>query len=585
MTDDAAARERGTTAIPEAEGAVAATPVAELDRVVARLDEHKDVWVKGGVGERVKLLERCLRDTLEVVDEQVAAAWRAKGIDPKTPLAGEEWFSGPLVVLRNLRLLVESLKDIERFGAPRIPGDVKARADGRVVARVFPATKYDKLLFSGFTVDMWMQDEVTLASLAGTQAKVYRDKGHEGRVALVLGAGNAASIGPTDALYKLFVEDEVVILKMNPVNAYVGPFIERGFRALSERGFFQVVYGGANEGEHLCRHERVGSIHVTGSDKTHDAIVFGTGPEAARRKEERDPLLDKPITSELGNVSPVIVVPGPWSEGDLAFQAENIASMLTNNAAFNCNAARVIVQHEQWGLRPALLSKLRSVLASVQPRVAYYPGAQGRYDSFVEAHPEAETFGERTDERLPWTLIAGIDPADEGDICFSTEAFCSVFSETALAAETAADFLDEAVAFCNERIWGTLNAALIVHPQSMKDPEVAAAVDRALNDLRYGTVCVNHWPALGFGLASPTWGAHPGHDLYDIQSGVGSVHNTLMFDKPLKAVIRGPFRVKPKPPWFVGNRAAHEIAPKMARFEAAPSMLKIPGIVRAALKG
>ena len=585
MSEKAAARARGTTAIPEAEGAVAATPVAELDRVVARLHEHKDEWVEVGIAERIGLLKRCLRDTLAVVDEQVAAAWKAKGINPATPLAGEEWFSGPLVVLRNLRLLVESLKDIERFGAPRIPGDVKARPDGRVVARVFPATKYDRLLFTGFTVDMWMQDEVTLANLAGTQAKVYRDKGHAGRVALVLGAGNAASIGPTDALYKLFVEDEVVILKMNPVNAYVGPFIERGFRALAERGFFQVVYGGAAEGEHLCRHDGVGSIHVTGSDKTHDAIVFGTGIEASRRKQESKPLLSKPITSELGNVSPVIVVPGPWSEGDLAFQAENIASMLTNNAAFNCNAARVILQHEQWGLRPSLLSKVRAVLASVNTRLAYYPGAQGRYDAFVEAHPEAETFGERGEDRLPWTLIAGIDPSTEEEICFSTEAFCSVFSETALAAETAADFVDEAVAFCNERIWGTLNAALIVHPACMKDPEVAAAVDRAINDLRYGTISVNHWPALGFGLATPPWGAHPGHDLNDIQSGIGSVHNTLMFDKPLKAVISGPFRVKPKPPWFVGNRASHEIGPKLVRFEAAPSMLKIPGIVKSALKG
>jgi hypothetical protein len=580
-----AARARGTTAIPEPEGAVAATPIAELDRVIARLGDHKDEWVKVGVPERLKLLDRLIKDTLAVADEQVAAAWKAKGIRPGTPLAGEEWLVGPLVVLRNLRLLAESLKDIERFGAPRIPGEVKARADGRVVAEVFPASRYDKVFFAGFTVDMWMRDDVTLANLASTQAKIYRDKDHDGRVALVLGAGNVASIGPTDALYKLFVEDEVVILKMNPVNSYVGPYLERSFRALSERGFFQVVYGGVAEGVHLCGHEGVGSIHVTGSDKTHDAIVFGVGPEAAKRKVERKPLLDKPITSELGNVSPVIVVPGPWSDGDLTFQGENIASMLTNNAAFNCNAARVIVQHDQWGLRPALLSRIRSVLAAVEPRVAYYPGAQGRYDDFIEAHPEAETFGDRTDDVLPWTLIADLDPGSEEDICFSTEAFCSVFSETALAAETVAGFIDDAVAFCNERVWGTLNASIIVHPESLKDPEIAAAVDRALNDLRYGTVGVNTWPALGFGMVTPTWGAHPGHDIYDIQSGIGSVHNTYMFGKPLKSVISGPFRIKPKPPWFVTHRATHELGPKMARFEAAPSMLKIPGIVKSALKG
>ena len=53
-----------------------------------------------------------------------------------------------------------------------------------------------------------------------------------GRVALVLGAGNVSSIGPMDALYKLFVEDQVVVFKTHPVNVYLGPLLEEAFRAL-----------------------------------------------------------------------------------------------------------------------------------------------------------------------------------------------------------------------------------------------------------------------------------------------------------------------------------------------------------------
>src|SRR4029079_17394547 len=85
-----------------------------------------------------------------------------------------------------------------------------------------------------------------------------------------------------------------------------------------------------------------------GSDKTYEAIVYGSGAEGEARKREDRPLLAKPITAELGTVSPVIVVPGPWSAGDLAYHAENLVTMLTNNAGFNCNATRVIVQHAQW---------------------------------------------------------------------------------------------------------------------------------------------------------------------------------------------------------------------------------------------
>src|SRR5258708_35517819 len=117
-------------------------------------------------------------------------------------------------------------------------------------------------------------------------------------------------------------------------------------------------------------------IHITGSDKTFDTIVFGTGTEGAQRKAAHTPLLTKRITGELGNVSPVIVVPGPWSQSDLVYQAEHIVTSLTNNAGFNCNATRAIIQYATWERRRTLLEQIRKVLAQLPTRDAYYPGAQ-----------------------------------------------------------------------------------------------------------------------------------------------------------------------------------------------------------------
>jgi hypothetical protein len=65
-----------------------------------------------------------------------------------------------------------------------------------------------------------MEAGVTVENLSQTQAIAYRDKQHNGKVALVLGAGNVASIGPMDVLYKLFVEDQVVLLKTNPYRRF-----------------------------------------------------------------------------------------------------------------------------------------------------------------------------------------------------------------------------------------------------------------------------------------------------------------------------------------------------------------------------
>ena len=389
-----------------------------------------------------------------------------------------------------------------------------------------------------------------------------------------------------DILYKLFVEDQVVLFKTNPVNAYLGSLIEESFRALLEPGFLRVVHGGAVEGAYLCNHPGIDEIHITGSDKTFDAIVFGPGPEGAARKAEHKPLLTRRVTGELGNVSPVIVVPGPWSAGDIAYQSEHLVTMLTNNAGFNCNATRVIIDHASWAQRDQLLQQMRQVLTRIPPRAAYYPGAQERHQTFVAEHPEAEQFGTPANGQLPWTLIAGVDPGNAEDVCFTTEVFCSLFAETPIEAANVPEYIDRAVAFANEHLWGTLNATIIVHPKSLKDPAVAAAVERAVANLCYGTVGVNYWAGAGFALSVTTWGAFPGHDIANIQSGTGVVHNTLMFSRPQKSVLRGPFRGIPTPPWFVTRgKMARKLFPKLTEFEAEPSPWKVPELMWSAMGG
>ena len=582
---DLAPMQKGSAAIPEADHRMPPTSKEKIDAALEVLREHAGEWVGMGIDERITLLETLTKSTLDVSERWIAAALEAKGISRGTAAEAEEWLAGPVVVLRNLQLLKRTLEDIRDHGSPRLPGRVTTRPDGQVVAPVFPTDGWDKLLFTGFTAEVWMDPAVTPSTLPETMGVFYRNAPGKGNVALVLGAGNVSSIGPMDALYKLFAEGQVVVLKMNPVNEYLGPIFDEAFRELHRRGYFRVVYGGAEEGEYLCQHGAVDDIHITGSDKTHDAIVYGVGDEGRKRKEKREPRLSKPISSELGNVSPIIVVPGPWSQDDLAYQGVNLASSLTNNAGFNCNATRVIVTHQAWKQRAALLDAVKEALRKAPPRKPYYPGAAQRHEAFVEAHPKAHQFGPQGEGQVPWTFITDLDPSQPDDICFTTEAFCGVTSEVPLTAASTVEFIENAVSFCNDELWGTLNAAIIVHPASLKDPAVAEALERAIANLRYGAVAVNHWPALAYALVSPTWGAFPGHEMHDIRSGRGVVHNTYLFDRPQKSVVRGPFRVMPKPAWFVTNKTSHEVGRKLASFNAEPSPTKIPSILWSALRG
>src|SRR3990172_5763451 len=105
-------------------------------------------------------------------------------------------------------------------GSPRIPGPVTPRPDGRVVARVFPADRWDRLMYLGVSGDVRMAPGVSAAELPSTQAVAYR-RPDAGAVCPVLGGGDVSSIGPLDALGKLFVENRGAILNTPPLHPYL----------------------------------------------------------------------------------------------------------------------------------------------------------------------------------------------------------------------------------------------------------------------------------------------------------------------------------------------------------------------------
>jgi len=555
-----------------------------LDNAVATVAAKADAWAATTATERAALLGQILTDTVAIAPQWLAAACAAKGLDPNGATGGEELFSGIGTFVRMARTLKVSLEEIAASGRPQFPGPVKESTDGRLVVQVFPSSTFDKVLYAKTTGEVWMEPGITRAELEADQAPAYKDPQAWKGVSLVLGAGNVASLGPRDVLTKLFVEGKVVVLKANPVNDYLAPFWEASMKALIDQGFLTIVEGGAEAGKHLCNHALITEIHVTGSDKTHDAIVFGVGEDGAKRKAENNPLISKPVSCELGNVSPVIVVPGEWSEKDLAYQAEHVATMLTNNAGFNCLTPRVLITWDQWPQRDAFLGKLKNVLSETAARKPYYPGADDRRASFLKAHPEAAALGTGGDGTTPWIFIPNVSSAATDDICFNVEAFCGLMSETALPAHSPAAFVDAAVAFANDVVWGTLSATVLAHPTSLADIEVGPRIEQAIADLRYGGIGLNLWHAFVFALGTTTWGAYPGHPITDIQSGSGVVGNAFMLSGTQKSVVRGPFRASPKPAWFVTAKNSGPTMKKLLAFEAAPSVLRLPGLLLAALR-
>ena len=572
------------------------TPNDTLDRALARLSARKQAWADLRITDKITFCDELVRRTGELAEEWVRAACRAKGIDDSSQLAGEEWTSGPWALMYGARHYALTLAQIDEHGAPQLkPGSMRVRRTGQVVVEVFPQSGYDALILNGIRGEVWMDPLVSSGSLNANMASWYRERAPKGHVALVLGAGNIASIGPMDVMHKLYAEGQVCMLKMNPVNEYLGPILERAFASFIEAGYVQIVYGGAEVGEYLTTHADVEELHITGSAVTHDAIVFGRGADGAARKQRNEPRNPRRISSELGNVSPVVVVPGPWTAADLRYQAEHIATMKMHNGGFNCIAGQVLVLPAEWEHTDALIAQLREVLASVPNRKAYYPGAEERQRAAMNAHPHAVELDAAAVGTTPRTLVPDLSPDRVDDPAFTTEAFGSVLNITRLPGATASAFLQNAVNFCNDTLWGTLGANVLVHPTT--EAQLGGEFEDAIAALRYGCIAINAWTGVGFLLCQTSWGAYPGHTIDDVRSGIGIVHNTMLFDHPQKSVIRqsfyplprgllhGQLAILPKPPWFITNTTAAETSRKLVEFEKDHNPLHLVGLFASALRG
>ena len=556
-----------------------------MDVAIVQLREAAKGFATLRIDQRIALAESMQQGYLRVAERSVRAGCKAKGIAIGSPAEAEEWATGPWGIVRQLRLIRESLQAIQKTGNTPI-GKVSHTTEGRLAVNVFPNNAIDGMLFKDITVDVHILPHVTEASLAVDRSRFYKNPEHQGKVALVLGAGNIAAIGVMDVITKMFNEGKVCLLKMNPVNAYLGPYIEDAFKDVIDRHYFAVVYGGVEEGRHLVYHPDIDEVHLTGSDKTHDQIVWGPpGPERDARIRHSEPLLEKNISSELGNVSPVIVVPGPYTEKEVSFQAEAIASAMTMNASFFCNAAKMLVTPKGWEGSAKFMQAIQVVCAEVEPRLAYYPGAEDRRNALVKGRSNVTHIGTPQPGALPWSFITNLDPNDESEVLFQEEPFCSILSEVQVGSPDPVAFLEQAVDFCNSRLWGTLNATLVVHPESLKNPVLSAAFERAISKLRYGTVAVNTFPGISFAFASPPWGAYPGATLDDIQSGSGFVHNTTMLEGIEKAVIRAPLTIFPKPAFLPSHKTAQTVMRRIVAMEENASWAKVPGIVWAAMQG
>lgn len=580
---------RPTTESPSKATAVDEGERERLDTAVAELQAGATTWAALTLAQRVTLLRAVRTNVAAAAEDWAVTAAASKGLDARHPLRGEEWLSGPYAVLGYLDASIETLS---RLASGRNPLDgvrIDRAPGGRTRVHAFPLTGIDRFLLSGFTGEVWLEPGITPNAARAAAGLAQRTPTASGGVGLVLGAGNVTAIPVLDVLYELLAHNRTALLKVNPTQDALVPVFKRALAPLIGPGFLRIVRGGPAVGAYLTGHRDLLHVHITGSAATFDAIVWGTGSAGARRRREDRPQLKKPITAELGGVSPIIVVPGRWTDADLAYQAEHAATMRLQNGGHNCIAGQVVILSEDWDQADAFRAALRRAYANAPERPIWYPGSTSRMELASDAYPDALVLGDR--------LLVEIDADDDASALQSTEYFSPVLGVVSVPG-TGQDFLDAAVAYANDELQGTLGANLLIDPATEK--ALGAGFERAITALRYGSIAINGWTAFGFLTPTLSWGAFPGNTIRDVGSGIGVVHNALLLEGVERSIVRGPFRplpralpivngggrftILPTPPWFVSARTGAEVSEGLTRFRANGGVLGLVKTLARALR-
>ena len=488
----------------------------------------------------------------------------------KTPAEGEEWLGGPFASVLATQYYIKSLTNDDDLSEKKYNSEENSY-------KVFPNNFIERITFPFIDAKVIFNKSMSFDDInkyRGFSKRYDIDPS----ITLVLGAGNFSSIPYLDVLYHLITRKSVILLKLNPVNEYLKPVFEKVFQNFIERGYIIVTTGNIDESKYMATHPGINHIHLTGSDKTFEDIVYGRElTEKERKSKSLSKINNKPITSELGNVTPIIIHPGKWSTSDIKYQARKIVTAKLNNNGFNCIAAQVVVLPDGWGQTETLIKYVKHYMSKAKERKAYYPESIERLEKLEK---------DKGYERV--NALSCVTPHLTREIkAYSKFEIDEVWSSTIyfkkIEYTSVEDFAKKAIDYCNDELWGNLGVSVIIkdHDRKFNKHITNLYVDK----LNYGTVAVNEWAAIGYIIPQLPWGGFPGNRDNDIQSGQSVVHNSMLFESPLKGVVNTKFRISRiiDPPWFVTNKKARRLFKNLTYYQIHNSNINFLKLIFAAL--
>ena len=541
----------------------------DIDRFITTLRTKSKEYNSINNVQLASMLEETISNIKEVSFFWATICSDNKGTT-KTPAEGEEWLGGPFASVLATQYYIKSLTNDDDLSEKKYNIEENSY-------KVFPNNFIERITFPFIDAKVIFNKSMSFDDInkyRGFSKRYDIDPS----ITLVLGAGNFSSIPYLDVLYHLITRKSVILLKLNPVNEYLKPVFEKVFQNFIERGYIIVTTGNIDESKYMATHPGINHIHLTGSDKTFEDIVYGRElTDKERKSKSLSKINNKPITSELGNVTPIIVHPGKWSTSDIKYQARKIVTAKLNNNGFNCIAAQVVVLPDGWGQTETLIKFVKHYMSKAKERKAYYPDSIERLEKLEK---------DKGYERV--NALSCVTPHLTREIkAYSKFEIDEVWSSTIyfkkIEYTSIEDFANKAIDYCNDELWGNLGVSVIIKDHHRKFNK--HITNLYIDKLNYGTVAVNEWAAIGYIIPQLPWGGFPGNKDNDIQSGQSVVHNSMLFESPLKGIVETKFRISRliDPPWFITNRKSRRLFMNLTYFQINNTKINLIKLIFSAL--
>jgi len=526
----------------------------DIDRSISSLRVSSKEFATIDNAKLITLFEECIQNIKSVAYYWATVAAENKGVT-NTIAEGEEWLGGPFASVFGIQYYIDSLKDLHK------PLDEKLYNKENNTYKVFPNNNLEKIFFPFISAEVKFNKNISFKEIEKFRGFAMRYS-HKPSTTLVLGAGNVSSIPLLDTIFHLVTKRSVVYLKLNPVNEYLLPVYEKIFENFIALGYIVVSKGSTEESKYMVNHKGIDHIHLTGSDETYENIVYGKKLSDNEKNLKTLSKINKTsFSSELGNVTPIIIHPGNWSTSELKHQARKIVTAKLNNGGFNCISAQIVVLPEGWKHTDKLMKYIKQYMKNIDDRYSYYPNSLEKLNNL-----EKDKNYERLNDLSCATphLSREIKAYSKFE---TSEIWGTSIYFKQIPYNNEEDYAREVIDYCNNNLWGNLGATVIFKKYNNKKQK--PITNLYIEELKYGTVAINEWSAIGFIIPTLPWGGFSGNKDNDIQSGQDFVHNSLFFESAQNGIVYSKFRMSNiiDPLWFVTNKKGKKVFKNLTYFQ------------------